>query len=197
MTSRSVSLISLPQPSEVFCSHDVATWIYYLASKRHMHGARPDVPIGFAKAANALLSFAGFHELSEMLQPCLFAGGFSLFANGTDYTVIFVFGLPGPGFARVCCASKDFPTRARTPMKHWVRGPWCAATAFALQAYNGSRFGEIIADLCSGKAGLWKFVCACYALYQFAPATHIYPTAIGPPKRLQVLVYSTLLARMS
>ena len=79
-------------------------------------------------------------------------------------------------------------------MKQWVRGPWCAATVFALQAYNWRLFGEIIADLCSCKAGLGEFGCACYALHQFAPAAHIYPTAIGPPKRLQVLVYSTLLA---
>ena len=79
-------------------------------------------------------------------------------------------------------------------MQHWVRGAWCAATSFALQAYNCSRFGEIIADFCSGKAGLGNCGCTCYALHQFAPAAHIYPKAIGPSKRFQVLVYSTLLA---
>ena len=89
-----------------------------------------------------------------MLQPCLHAGGFILFASVTHYTVSFVFVFHGPGSARVCCASKDSPTRARTPMKHWVRGPRCAATVFALQAYNWRLFGEIIADLCSRKAGL-------------------------------------------
>ena len=144
---------------------------------------------GFIIFAQLLSSLLEFH-------PCLFVGGFNLFfnlfANGTDYAVSFVCGFLGPSSARVCCASKDFPTRARTLMQHWVRGPWCAATAFALQAYNWSRFGEIIADLCSGKAGLGKFGCACYALHQFAPSAHIYATAFGPSKRLRVLVYSTL-----
>ena len=47
MTLSSVSLISDTQPSEVFRSHDVATWIDYLASKRDMHGAAPYVQVKF------------------------------------------------------------------------------------------------------------------------------------------------------
>ena len=128
----------------------------------------------------------------ELLHPGLHAGGFILLATVTHYTVSFVFVLHGPGSARVCCASKDSLTRARTPMKHWVRVACCAATAFALQTYNWSRSGEMIADLCRGKAGLGKCGSACYALHHFAPPAHIYATAFGPPKRLQVLVYSTL-----
>ena len=124
----------------------------------------------------------------------MFAGGFISLANGADYAVILVFGFPGPSSAREGCTSKDFPTGARTPMQYWVRGAWCAATFFALQAYNCSRFGEIIADFYSGKAGLGNFGCTCYALHQFAPSAHIYPKAIGPSKRFQVLVYSTFLA---
>ena len=142
MTLSSVSLISDTQPSEVFRSHDVATWIDYLASKRDiaskrdMHGAAPYVQVrflvGFSCGAIAMLAFAGLHELSEMLQSCFHVGGFFLFATVTHYPVSFVFVLHGPGFARVCCASQDFLTRARTPMKHWLRGSWCAATVFAL-----------------------------------------------------------------
>ena len=49
---------------------------------------------GFMLFAN-LLSF-----LSEF-QMCLFAGGFSFLATGTDYAVSFVYGFPGPSSARV------------------------------------------------------------------------------------------------
>ena len=157
-----------------------------------MHGASPYVRVGFDCGANALPSLARLHELPELLQPGLHSGGFILFATVTHYTVSFVFLLPGPGSGRVCCTSKDSLTRARTPMKHWVRVACCAATVFALQTYNWSPFGEMIADLCRGKTGLGKFGSACYAWHQFAPSAHIYATAIGPPKRFQVLVYSTL-----
>ena len=79
-------------------------------------------------------------------------------------------------------------------MQHGVRGAWCAATFFALQTYNCSRFGEIIADFCSGKAGLGNCGVTCYALHQFALAAHIYPKAIGPSKCFQVVVFATFLA---
>ena len=100
--------------------------------------------------ANAPLSFAVLHELPEPVQPGLHAGGgfrslpellqpglhagggFILLATVTHYPVSFVFFLFGPVFARVCFASKDSRTGATTPMKHWVRCSWCAATLFAL-----------------------------------------------------------------
>ena len=160
--------------------------------------------------ASAPLSFAGLHELPELLEPGLYAGGFiallELLKTGvetsgfifqailTHYLVSFVCLLHGPVFVRVCCAAKDPRTGARTPMKPWVRRPWCAATAFALQTYNRSGFGEIIADLCSRKADLGKLGSACYALHQFAPSAHTYPTAMSPPERFQVLVHATFLA---
>ena len=96
---------------------------------------------------------------------------------------------------RVCCAAKDPRTGATTPMKPWVRGPWCAATAFALQTYNRSGFGEIIADLCSRKADLGELGSACYALHQFARSAHTYPTAMSPSERFEVLVHATFLAK--
>ena len=122
-----------------------------------------------------------------------FLGGrHEVLACGTHYTVRFGCVLHGPGSARVCCASKASLTRAGTTMKFRVRAACCAATVFALRTNNWSRSGEMIADLCRGKAGLGKCGSACYALHQFAASAHIYATAFGPPKRLQVLVYSTL-----
>ena len=148
--------------------------------------------------ANAPPSFAGLHEPSELLRPGLYAGVFIgkliLLATLTHYPVSLVFFLHGPSFARVCCASKGSRTGATTLMKHWVRGSWRAATVFALQTYNRSGFGEIIADLCSRKADLGELGSACYALHQFARSAHTYPTAMSPSERFEVLVHATFLA---
>ena len=157
-----------------------------------MHGASLCVQVRFACGANAPPSCAGLHELSEVLQPGLHAGGFILSATVTHYTVRFGCVLHGPGSARVCCASKDFLTRAGTTMKFRVRAACCAATVFALRTNDWSRSGEMIVDLVRGKAALGKCGCACYALHQFALSANIYATAVGPSKRFQVLVYSTL-----
>ena len=122
----------------------------------------------------------------------LLGGRHELLACVTHYTVRLGCGLHGPGFARVCCASKASLTGAGTTMKFRVRVACCAATVFALWTNNWGRSCEMIADLVTGKAGLWKCGSACYALHQFALSANIYATAVGPSKRFQVLVYSTL-----
>ena len=130
-----------------------------------MHGASLVVSLRFDCAADAPLSFAGLQELPEVLQSFLHASGFILSATVTHYTGRFACVLHGPGSACVCCASKDSLTRARTPMKYRVRAACCAAAVFALQTNNWSPSGEMVADLCRGKAGLGKCGSACYALH--------------------------------
>ena len=129
-----------------------------------------------------------------MLQSLLQVSGFILAATVTDYTGRFSCVLHGPGSARECCASKDFLARARTSMKYRVRAACCAAAVFALQTNNWSTSGEMVADLCGGKAGLGKCGSACDALHHLALSAHIYATSFCPSKRLQAFVYSTRLA---
>ena len=159
-----------------------------------MHGASLLVFLRFDCATDAPFPFAGLQELPEVLQSFLQVSGFILAATVTDYAGRSACILYGPGFARECCAAKDFLARARTSMKYRVRAACCAAVVFTLRTNNWSTFGEMVADLGGGKAGLGKCGRACDALHHLALSAHIYATSFCPPKRLQAFVYSTRLA---
>ena len=109
-----------------------------------MHVASLVVFLRFDCATDAPFPFAGLQELPEVLQSFLQVSGFILAATVTDYAGRSACILYGPGFARECCAAKDFVARARTSMKYRVRAACCAATVFALRTNDWSRSGEMI-----------------------------------------------------
>ena len=152
-----------------------------------MHGASLVVSLRFDCATDAPFPVAGLQELPEVLEFFLHV----LAAAVTDYAGRVACIPHGPGFGCACCAVKDLPA---TSMKYRVRAACCAAVVFALRTNNWSTFGEMVANLDGGKAGLGKCGRACDTLHHFALSAHVYATSFCPSKRLQAFVHATPLA---